>query len=111
MTFKTLQTAGSRIRSCQRFFFNREIVLVLVVVVVLRSFLVVGLFGWVISPPFKTSKEIDDEDDHDHDHDDEEEDEHDDEVDALPPWEFMGVASQGGKTRVGDVIPYNCSTF
>ena len=40
-----------------------------------------------------------------------EEDEHDDEVDALPPWEFMGVASQGGKTRVGDVIPYNCSTF
>jgi hypothetical protein len=30
-------------------------------------------------------------------------DDHDDEVDALPPWEFMGVASQGGKTRIGRV--------
>jgi hypothetical protein len=65
-------------------------VLVVVVVIVVRFSLVVGLFDWAISPSFKTSKEIDDEDDHDHDHDDEEEeDEHDDEVDALSPWEFI----------------------
>jgi hypothetical protein len=68
-----------------------------VVVVVLRSSLVEGLFDWALSPSFKTSKEIDDEDDHDHD-DDEEEDEHDDEVDALPPREFMG----GHATRRDD---------
>jgi hypothetical protein len=69
-----------------------------VLVVVLRSSLVEGLFDWALSPSCKTSKEIDDEDDDDHD-DDEEEDEHDDEVDAVPPWGFMGVASQGRITR------------
>jgi hypothetical protein len=63
-------------------------VLVVVVVIVVRFSLVVGLFDWAISPSFKTSKEIDDEDDHDHD-EEEEEDEHDDEVDALSPWEFI----------------------
>jgi hypothetical protein len=54
------------------------------------------LCNWAISPSFKTSKEI--VDDHE-----EEEDEHYDEVDAVPPWEFIGVASQGRITRKAQV--------
>jgi hypothetical protein len=80
MTFKTLQTAGSRIRSGQRRFFNRA-----------RDrdrpsiFFggrVVRLFDWAISSSFKRGSTTKD--------DNEEEDEElDDEVDALPPWEFL----------------------
>jgi hypothetical protein len=88
MTFKTLQTAGSRIRSGQRRFFNRGRARARGRASIFfggRGWWIVRLVNLIVLQKRSTT------DDH----------EHDDEVDALPPWEFMGARHAESPGEVG----------